>query len=182
MKIIISTIMVFILFGCGGGGNQYLLSPDSLVGVSKHKSSSSIGVDKISVPGYMEESKIATEISAGEMHFMDSKWAVPTSKALTSTLIRSLQKRFHNPNVQLYPWDIEREGGKRVKVIINDFIYSNGTVRLEAVYSILHIGSSRKRSYIYDTKVASAKDAASIVKAMNRAFAKLVNQIANKIR
>jgi len=180
MRYTLYTVLILLLAGCGGGGNQYLLSMDSQVKYYK-KSSIQIGVDKISVPGYMEESKIATEVSQGEIHYLDSKWAVPTSRALTQTLIRTLQKRFKNPNVQLYPWDIDTQNGVRVKVIINDFIYANGQVRLEAVYSIMRIGSSSKRSYIYHTAVVSAEDIPSIVHAMSRAFAKLSLHISKKI-
>jgi len=180
MRYILYTVLILILAGCGGGGNQYLLSMDNQV---KHykKRSTQIGIDKISVPGYMEESKIATEVSQGEIHYLDSKWAVPTSRALTKTLIRTLQRRFDNPNVQLYPWDIDSQNGVRVKVIINDFIYSNGVVRLEAVYTIMRVDSSRKRSYIYKTTVASTEDIPSVVRAMSRAFTKLSLHISKKI-
>ena len=181
MKQILFVTMLLVLVGCGGASKQYLLSvsPTSISHASKR--SVQIGVDKITVPGYMEESQIAIQKDAGEISYRSEIWAVPTPKALTNTLIRSLQKKFSNPNVYLFPWDVEKETGKRVKVTINQFIYSHGAVTLEATYYIKRIGSTHKRSYMFSTQVASSEDTASIVQAMGRAFGKLVEEIGNRI-
>ncbi len=181
MRILWVTITLFAMLGCGGASRQYLLSVDmAQVTMSKHKSIQ-IGVDKVTVPGYMEESKIAIRKSPAEIEYRSEIWAVPTAKSLTDSLIRTLQKTLSNPNVYLFPWDIEKESGKRVKVTINELIYSNGVVILEATYFIKRIGSSNKKSYFYSTQVNSREDAASIVEAMGRAFARLVAELSGKI-
>jgi len=177
MRILWITVTLFMLIGCGGASKQYLLSVDHTRIAPAAKRSIQIGVDKIAVPGYMEESQIAIEKDGGEISYRSEIWAVPTPKALTRTLIRALQKKFSNPNVYLFPWDVEREGGLRVKVTINRFIYSHGSVALEATYFIKRIGSSHKRSYMFTTTVPSASDTASIVAAMDRAFAQLIEEI-----
>jgi len=181
MKTAIFIILSFFILGCTGSSKQYMLSVDNSSLQSMAKKSTQIGVDKVSVPGYMEENRIAIRESAGAITYSRDIWAVPTAKALTQTLIRTLQKRFSNPNVYLYPWDIERENGIRVKVTINSFIYSNGIVDLEATYFTKRIGSKSKRSYIYSTQVPSSSDTASIVKAMSIAFGRLSADIAQKI-
>lgn len=140
-----------------------------------------IGVDKVTVPGYMEESQIATQKEGTQISYREEIWAVPTPKALTNTLIQSLQKKFSNPNVFLFPWDVEKEGGVRVKVTVNRFIYHQGRVSLEASYYIKRIGSSRKQSYLFNTALASGADTASIVETMGRAFGKLTEEIGERI-
>jgi len=177
MRLLWITVSLFVLGGCGGPSKQYLLSVDHSRISPAAKRSIQIGVDKITVPGYLEESQIAVEKGPGEISYRREIWAVPTAKALTNTLIRALQKKFANPNVYLFPWDVERERGVRVKVSIQRFIYTQGSVVLEATYFIKRIGSSRKRSYMFRTAVPSAEDTASIVEAMDRAFAALVEAI-----
>jgi len=174
-------LLLLMLAGCGGASTQYLLSVDSEKISHRSHKNVQIAVDKVTVPGYMEESQIAIQKSGGEISYRSEIWAVPTAKALTSTLIRSLQKKFSNPSVYLFPWDVERENGIRVKVTINQFIYSNGIVFLEATYFIKRIGSSHKRSYMFSTQVASAADTASIVQAMDIAFGRLVEEIGQRI-
>ena len=181
MKQIIFVMTLLVLTGCGGVSRQYLLSvsPTSISHASKRQVQ--IGVDKIIVPGYLEESQIAVQKGAGEISYRSEIWAVPTAKALTSTLIRSLQKKFSNPSVYLFPWDAEKENGVRVKVTINQFIYSNATVSLEATYFVKRIGSSHKRSYMFTTAVGSAADTPSIVQAMDTAFGRLIEEIGRKL-
>ena len=181
MKQILFVIILLALTGCGGASKQYLLSvsPTSVSHASKRQVQ--IGVDKIIVPGYLEESQIAVQKGAGEISYRSEIWAVPTAKALTNTLIRSLQKKFSNPSVYLFPWDVEKENGIRIKVTINQFIYSNGTVSLEATYFVKRIGSSHKRSYMFRTAVGSAADTPSVVQAMDAAFGRLIEEIGRRI-
>jgi len=180
MRNMILIAIALLVVGCGSS-KQYMLSVDSSTLATSHKRSMQIGIDSISVPGYMEESQIAIEESAGQISYRSDIWAVPTSKALTQTMISTLQKKFSNPNVHLYPWDIERERGIRDKETISRFIYSNGAVHLEATYFVKRIGSRSKKSYMYSTKVVSSDDTASIVQAMSSAFAKLVDDVARHI-
>ena len=181
MRQILWTLLLVGLIGCGTASRQYLLSADTAGSTHGTKRSVQIGVDKVTVPGYMEESRIAIEKPGGEISYRDEGWAVPTPKALTNSLIRSLQQRFSNPNVYLFPWDVEREGGLRVKVTIQRFIYSEGRVILEANYFIKRIGSRHKRSYLFRTEVPSEKDTPAIVRAMGRAFGKLTEEIGRRL-
>lgn len=176
MKSVILIIVMFAIGGCGSS-KQYMLTVDNSVLSKTGKKSMQIGVDKVSVPGYMEESQIAIEESSGEISYRSDIWAVPTAKALTQTMISSLQKKFSNPNVYLYPWDTEQEKGLRIKVTINRFIYTNGSVRLDGTYFIKPIGRKAKPSYMFSTKIESSSDTASIVHGMNRAFAMLINDV-----
>ena len=174
-------LVLLILVGCGGASTQYLLSVDSAKISRRSHKNVQIAVDKVTVPGYMEESQIAIQKSGGEISYRSEIWAVSTAKALTNTLIRSLQKKFSNPSVYLFPWDVEKETGIRIKVTINQFIYSNGKVSLEAPSFIKRIGSSHKQSYMFNTQVAAAADTASIVQAMGIAFGRLVEEIGQRI-
>ncbi len=181
MREMLVVALLLLLSGCGGVSKQYLLSVDHMSVPQKAKRSIQIGVDKVTVPGYLEESQIAIEKAGGEISYRSEIWAVPTDKALTNTLIRALQKKFSNPNVYLFPWDVEKETGLRVKVTISRFIYSHGQVVLEATYFIKRIGSRHKKSYMFTTSVPSSEDTASIVQAMDRAFAKLIEEIGHHL-
>jgi len=169
------------IVGCGGASKQYLLSVNSKHIVPGRHKNVQIGVDKVIVPGYMEESRIAIKRSQGEIEYRKEIWAVPTAKSLTDSLIRTLQKKLSNPNVYLFPWDIEKEQGRRVKVTINELIYDHGVVILEATYFIKRIGSKSKRSYLFTTQAPSSKDTASIVQTMGTLFGRLTEEIAGRI-
>ncbi len=181
MKQIFWAMILLGLIGCGGISRQYLLSAGRDHTLPVAKRTAQIGVDKITVPGYLEENRIAVQKPGGEISYRDEGWAVPTSKSLTSSLIRSLQKRFSNPDVYLFPWDVEREQGIRVKVMIHRFIYSEGKVILEASYFIKRIGSSHKRSYLFTTEIPSAEETSAIVQTMDGAFAKLTEAIGRRM-
>ncbi len=171
-------ILAILVAGCGTP-KQYMLSSAN---ISKAKAKSmQIGVDKVEVPSYLQENRIPIKISNAQMKYSDAIWAVDPSKALTQILISSLQKRFSNPNVYLYPWDIEKESGKRVKLRISKFIYDGKNVVLEASYFIQPIAGGAKRSYLFGTKVTSDDDTASIIKSMNRAYTKLIIAISHRI-
>jgi len=179
MRRLLPGIVLFIVVGCGITPKQYLISVERpTTSKSNH---TQIGIDKIIVPGYMEESKIAIKKSGEEIEYRNGIWAVPVSKALTQALIRSLQQRQSNPNIHLYPWDIERERGKRVKVTISEFIYKDGAVTLEATYFIKRIGSNHKKSYMFTTRVNSDSSTAAIVEAMSRAFSRLVGELGSRL-
>ena len=181
MKPIFWAIILWGLIGCGGISKQYLLSTNRYPASPVAKRTVQIGVDKITVPGYLEENRIAVQKPGGEISYRGEGWAVPVSKSLTDSLIRSLQKRFSNPNVYLFPWDVERERGMRVKVVIQRFIYSGGKVILEANYFIKRIGSRHKRSYLFAVEVSSAEDTPSVIHAMGDAFGRLAAEIGRKL-
>ncbi len=181
MKQILWVLTLVGVIGCGGASKQYLLSVngEQVSGAAKH--TTQIGVDKIIVPGYLEESRIPVQKPGGEIRYRDEGWAVPAATSLTNSLIYALQKRFSNPNVYLFPWDVEREQGMRIKVVIQRFIYSGGKVILEANYFIKRIGSRHKRSYLFAVEVPSAEDTPSVIRAMGDAFGKLTAEIGQKL-
>ncbi len=182
MKQIIFTVVSMVaIIGCVGSSKQYMISADGLTLSKSMPKQMQIAVDKISVPSYMEESRIAIDQGGGQISYRDEIWAVSPSKSLTTTLIRSLQKKFSNPNVYLFPWDVEKERGIRIKVTINRFIYGNGAVHLEATYFIKKIGSNHKKSYLFSTEVNSGSDTPSIVQAMQTAFGRLIEDIGSKL-
>lgn len=181
MKYIIATIVLLMGLGCTATHKQYLLSIDKeSVSVAHHKSIQ-IGVDKVIVPGYMEENLIATKKGDAQIIYRKGVWAVPASKALTDTLIQSFQIKFSNPDVYLFPWETDSESGIRIKVIVGQFIYSDGYVELRATYCIYDIKNSNKKSYMYVSKLESGEETLEIVRAMNRLFGGLADEIGNKL-
>jgi len=158
-----------------------MLSVDTASITTRKHRDIQIAVDKVQVPSYMQDTYIAVKNKEGSIGHKGAMWAVPTEKALTQTLIRSLQHKFDDPNVKSYPWDVDRDIGLRVKVNIWHFLYENGAVVLEASYSVGSIKSKTPNTYRYTTEVPTEDEPHMVVDAMNEAFASLINDIGSKI-
>jgi len=180
----IKNIFIFgllALTGCTGNVSHYVLDVDSPLVSKRVSMKKQIAVDKVGVPSYMQDVHVSIKNDDGSMGHENEMWAVPTEKALTDALIRGLQEKFDNPNVKRYPWEIEKNTGIRIKVIIRHFLYEEGQVNLEASYFIGAIQSSSPKGYRYVTSVSAEKSGSDIVRAMNEAFSYLVNDIGKRI-
>lgn len=178
----IASVFISLFFvGCSGTVSSHLLSVDIDNVTTRETREIQIAVDKVQVPTYMQDTHIAMKDKEGSMGNRNATWAVPTEKALTNMLIRSLQHKFNDPNVKLYPWDVDKEVGIRVKVRVVHFLYEDNMVSLEASYSIGPIKSLSPNMYRYTAEVPSTDDTHMIVEAMNELFTSLINEIGSKI-
>lgn len=182
-KIVLALIALFGLNGClSTSSNYYVLSMPSTPSVI-YKSNSVIGVEKITVPGYLYKREIAVSKNAHQITLLgDAVWAEDLDAGLTQRLIGFLQKKFNQPNVYAYPWGIERQPEKKVNVDVTRFIAQGGYVYLDANWVIEDLHTHRRKAKLFSTKVTTGSEASAIVSAMDQAFSELEAVIAEGLR
>ncbi len=170
---------LLIFNACGVSPNIYVLSvasQPSSVYASKNRS---IGVEKITIPGYLYKREIAYAKSPSQIAFLSgSEWGEDLDEGLTHRLISFLQKKFREPRVYEYPWNTETKPKQKVKVQITRFIAYGDRVYLDANWEIKNV-SGRQQSKLFTTSVpTTAGNPAAIVASMDTAFRELEESIA----
>ena len=174
---------LFILNGCIGSSNYYVLSVASQPQKVYPRHNKVIGVEKITIPGYLYKREIAIAKSQSQIGFISgAEWGEDLDEGLTHRLISFLQKKFREPRVYEYPWNTDKKPNQLIKVQITRFIAYGDRVYLDANWEIRN-GSGRSRSSLFSTSVpTTAGNAESIVVSMDAAFRQLENSIANGLR
>ncbi|SFZ98697.1 hypothetical protein MNB_SV-5-360 [hydrothermal vent metagenome] len=183
LKLLFATIAMFLLNGCIGSSNYYVLSVASQPTSVYTNTHRVIGVEKITVPGYLYKRQIAIAKSNSQIEYVSgSEWGEDLNEGLTNRLIYFLQKKFREPRVYEYPWNLDKHPTQRVKVQITRFIAYGDRVYLDANWEIKD-RSNRSRSSLFSTSVpTSAGNVSSIVSSMNIAFGQLEESIAKGIK
>lgn len=183
IKFFIAIIALFGISGCGSSGNYYVLSVASqptTVYSNRHKV---IGVEKITVPGYLYKREIAVAKSSSQISLLSGAvWGEDLDDGLTNRLISFLQKKFREPSVYAYPWNMDRVPTVKVKVQITRFIAQGDRVYLDADWEVENMRTGKRKARLFSTTVATSSDASSIVNSMDQAFKQLEESIANGIR
>lgn len=176
-------IALFLWSGCSQKKRFFILSTASNpihIRANKHKV---IGVEKVVVPKYLFKREIAISKSSSEILFLsNATWAEDLTDGLTNRLIGFLQKKFKQPNVYSYPWGLDTQPNYKVKLQIIRFIAQNGRVYLDANWSVETMKTGKKKSQLFHSSVATRMDATHIVASMDKAFAKLEENIARGIK
>jgi len=183
IKIFYSVLFLIVLSGCGATSNYYVLSvasqPETIY-ANRHKV---IGVEKITVPGYLYKREIAIAKSSSQITLLsDSLWGEDLDDGLTNRLISFLQKKFREPSVYSYPWNIDRVPSIKVKVQITRFIAQGDKVYLDADWEVQNMNTGARKARLFSTSVATKTDTPSIVNSMDQAFKQLEESIAMGIR
>ena len=174
--LIVSTL--FIVIGCGSSGSYFILTGPSVIEKHYSKKLPVVGIEKISLPEYMQQGKVAIQLSPTQIKYANSdKWAEDMESSLTKQLIKTVQKSFNTPNIYLYPWDLSRQADIKVNVSINRFIAFGQYVYLDASWKIVDLRNKKEFARLYSTKVPCGKDIKSVVSSMNRAFSKLSEKL-----
>jgi len=183
LKTVLAAAAVLLLNGCVGSSNYYVLSVASQPQTVYPRHNKVIGVEKITIPGYLYKREIAIAKSKSQIGFISgSEWGEDLDEGLTHRLISYLQKKFREPRVYEYPWNTDKKPNQLVKVQITRFIAYGNRVYLDANWEIKS-SSGRSRSSLFSTSVAMpSNDTQSIVNAMDAAFAELENAISNGLR
>jgi len=184
IKIILPLIALLGLNGClSSSQNYYVLSMPSQPSVVYAKKTNVIGVEKITVPGYLYKREIAIAKSSNQITLLgNALWGEDLDSGLTQRLISFLQKKFNQPNVYEYPWNIERQPNVKVGVQITRFIAQGDKVYLDANWEVINIRTKRRKARLFSTAVLTGSDASSIVDAMDRAFGQLEEQVAKDLK
>ncbi len=183
IKSLIAIIVLFAFGGCVSSGNYYVLSVASqpaTVYPNKHRV---IGVEKITVPGYLYKREIAVAKTSSQISLLSGAvWGEDLDDGLTNRLISFLQKKFRQPSVYAYPWNVDRVPTIKVKVQITRFIAQGNRVYLDADWEVEHMRTGKRKARLFSTTVATKSDASSIVSSMDQAFKQLEESIASGIR
>ena len=184
LKIFLPLIILFGLNGCVSSGNSYYIlsvasAPQKIYPTQKRV----IGVEKVTVPGYLYKREIAIADSPSHITLLGTaQWGEDLDSGLTSRLIGYLQKKFNQPDVYMYPWGIDKQPDIKVSVYVTRFIAQGDKVYLDATWSLENVKTKKRMSRLFSTKVATTSDVESIVHAMDRAFAEFEKTVANGIQ
>jgi len=185
MKNILFTIVLLLsLNGCiSTSKNYYVLSMASQPSVVYKNNKSVIGVEKITVPGYLYKREIAVAKNTNQITLLSNAvWGEDLDDGLTQRLIHFLQKKFKQPNVYAYPWGIENQPNIKVKVHVTRFIAQGDYVYLDANWKVENMRTHRVKARLFTTKVPTGSDASAIVSAMNKAFGELEEDVARGVK
>ncbi len=183
-KIFFTFIALITLNGClSTTSNYYVLSMASTPSIVYKKNNSVIGVEKITVPGYLYKREIAVAKNTNQITLLNNAlWGEDLDAGLTQRLISFLQKKFNQPNVYAYPWGIEKQPTAKVSVQITRFIAHGDKVYLDANWEVINMRTKKHKARLFSTSVSTGSDADSIVSAMNTAFGQLEESVALALR
>lgn len=170
-----------LLSGCASSNTYYILSEESALEVHQ-KQLPVIGVEKITLPQYIQQGKVAIQLSPTQISYENSaNWAGDMDDSLTKEMISTIQKSFNQPNVYEYPWDLSQQAGIKIKISISRFIAYADFVYLDATYTINDLQKNKQQSSLFNIKVPTGDETASVVSSMNEAFDKLSHAIVNDL-
>lgn len=183
-KILLPLIALFGLTSCfSGSSSYYVLSVASQPTHVYAISDMVIGVEKVTVPGYLYKRDIAVAQSNSQITLLgNAQWGEDLDAGLSARLIGFLQKKFNQPNVYAYPWGINHQPNIKVSVHITRFIAQGDKVYLDATWSIENMKTKRRKARLFSTSVPTKSDTKSIVSSMDRAFAEFEETVAVGIK
>ncbi len=183
MKTILLLCLTLIFSSCSiKSKSYYLLEGDKTI-LQTHPKPAVIGIAKIELPRYFNQNDLAVKASDNRVIFIQkANWISDMDEQLTTTLIRYLKRYFNTTDIFYYPWESEKKIQTIVKLRIENFIYQKqkGEVILDASWEIR--GGGHSKAKFFHTQIPSADDSDAIVKAMDKAFAKLELQIARSLQ
>jgi uncharacterized lipoprotein YmbA len=181
-RYILWTILLLLSVGCGATSNHFVIAQPTTTPKHHTKSLPTIGVEKITLPEYLQQSKIVIQLSPTQLRYKESdRWAGDMETSLTNELISTIQRSFDHPYVYAYPWNLSKQAGVKVKVTISRFIAYGSSVYLDANWEIYNIQTQKSNSRLFSIKVATSAETSSIVASMSKAFERLSIVIVNEI-
>ncbi len=175
--------MLLVIGGCSVRSHYFVLSNPSVAPKVQKLNAIRIGVAKVETPAYLLKREIAVADNSSEVRYLPgSVWAEDLDTAITRRLIAYLQKRFAQPHIYAYPWEMESEPDRKVKVVLSKFIAQEGRAVLDATWEIRDRRSGKNLAKLFHADVPIAGSGAEgIVAAMNRALGYLEEDIAEGI-
>ena len=187
MRAIKIFLILGILFGLQGcfstSKNYYILSMISQPSVVFKTQKNTIGINKVTVPGYLYKRDIAIAKSSSQITLLgDALWGEDLDTGLTNRLIGFIQKKFNQPDVFAYPWGVDRQPNIIVSAQITRFIAQGEYVYLDVRWSLEDAVHKRRKAKLFSTTVATKGDVQSIVLAMDKAFGRFEETVARGIK
>ena len=181
-KLFLILVLTIALTGCFSS-NYYVLSTASQPVNTYTYSNMSIGVEKVTVPEYLFKRDIAVAETSSQIRLLsNATWGEDLDAGLTQRLVSFLQKKFNQPNVHKYPWGVDKQPTKKIKVQVSRFIAQGDKVYLDANWQVENTRTGSTKARLFSTTVPTTSDAAVIVSAMDKAFGELEERVARGIR
>lgn len=183
IKIFFMFILLLSLGGCMTSSNYYVLSIAPQPSTHYANKNRSIGVKKVNIPDYLYKREIAVAKTSSHITLLSGAvWGEDLDAGLTQRLISFLKKKFQQPSVYAYPWDLDRVPTLKVSMDITRFIAYKDKVYLDANWEVVNTDTQKYVAKLFSTTVATSSSADSIVEAMNRAFGQLEEDVAKGIK
>ncbi len=178
MKYILIGIII-VLTSCSSKKSSYILTP--LESQKKFNINTQIGVKKIVLPDYLNSDKILIK-EGNKIEELETNFASMADTIFTQNMISSLKNTLNDPNIFLYPWDIQEKKGFIIEINIDDYLYNNGFVYLRGSYFIKNTKNNKNIiAKNFNFKRISNKNTDDIIKNLNKLFNSLIYEIALKI-
>ena len=178
MKRVLLLILALFLLGCSSKQNRYLLPQEPTTSLATIKSQ--IGVTKVKLPSYLNSEKILVKDGL-KLEELNANFATSPDKLFTNRAIVKFKKILNDPNVFLYPWDVDSKKGYIVEIVLDDFIYSEKSVTLSGSYFVKSSTGNRVISSNFSYEKPTNKNAEEIMRSLGELFDKVVLEIAQKI-
>ena len=141
----------------------------------------SVGIENIILPRYFRQGNIALKEDAHKVSFLSgAHWVSDMNEQLTSALISYLKHYFKSTDIYLYPWDVSQNVTRKVSIRVENFIYHDKQVHLDASWEIKSKDGIKVAKFFH-LSLPSSSDTDSIVKQMDVAFSKLEAAIAKSL-
>jgi uncharacterized lipoprotein YmbA len=179
-------MIAVLLLGCSARSKSYYIL-DGMQDVSQEGEKTerveqqSIGIESILLPRYFQHNHIAIQEAEHRISFDgDASWMEDMNAHLTKAMIGYLKHYFNSADIHLYPWDTGSDMDKRVRIMIEHFIFFDGAIVLDASWEIRD-KQGHKVVKFFHTKVPSSSDIEEIVKQMDVSFSQLEVQVAKSL-
>ena len=181
MKTVIAIMIGMLVTGCSIRSKGYYLL-DGAQNVSAHTHLKySVGIENITLPRYFNQASVAIKEGKNRVSFRaNASWVSNMNEHLTTVLISYLKHYFHTSDIYLYPWDVSRGVDKKVRVTLENFIYHDKQIILDASWEIVD-QKGEKMAKFFHIKVPSSSETKDIVAHMDEAFSALEMAIAKSL-
>jgi uncharacterized lipoprotein YmbA len=175
-------ILIFALFftACTTKQSSFILPTPNQISVASIKTQ--VGVKKIELPEYLDSDKILVK-NGYKLESIEADFATDASNLFTQKAITAFKRALNDPNVFLYPWDVDKKRGYIVEIKIDDYLYNKGegVVNLNGTYYIKDAKNRVIASKNFNYSKESSSDVNSIVMSLNELFDNLIIEISQKI-
>ncbi len=170
-----------ILLGCSIRSQSYYLLEGTKNVQETRSLKQSVGIENITLPRYFDQANVAIKEGKNRISFLSSAhWVSHMNEHLTGVLISYLKHLFHTTDIYLYPWDVSKGVDKKVRIKIENFIYFDKYVHLDASWEIVD-KKGKKVAKFFHTKVSSSNNTKDIVRQMDVAFSAFEEAIAKSL-
>ena len=182
MKKIFAIIMISLLVaGCSIRSKSYYLLDGQKHNVQSASLGASVGIEVLKLPRYFNQSSVAVKEGENKVTFLPrSNWVSDMDEHLTGVLITYLKRYFNSTDIYLFPWEVNKKVTHKVSIKIENFIYHDKHIELDASWEISQEDGSKVARFFH-AKVPSSRDTDEIVKQMDKAFAALELAIAGSL-